>query len=124
MGRGMRQSGDQYGSAGSGSMHASAMPPAVLRLRLENTSANALEVEVRDLNSQLGDFAVRPDKLTVMPGQSEEPDPMESLLGVDSYTLPVTITLRSAGRSETKVLILQLVKPPAVPGAPPPNPGT
>ena len=123
-GRGMRQSDDQSGggAVAAGSMHASAMPPAVLRLRLENTTATAVEVEVRDLNSELGDFAVRPDKLTIMPGQSEEPDPMESLLGVDTYTLPVTITLRSAGRTETKVLTLQLVKP--APGVSPPNPGT
>lgn len=124
-GRGMRQSDDSsYGGSGgaTGSMHASAMPPAVLRLRLENTTAISAEVEVRDLNSELGDFAVRPDKLTIMPGQSEEPDPMESLLGVDTYTLPVTITLRSAGRTETKVLTLQLVKP--APGVSPPNPGT
>ena len=127
MGRGMRQSGDQSAGAsgaGSGSMHASAMPPAVLRLRLENTVATALEVEVRDLNSELGNFAVRPDKFTVMPGQSEEPDPMESLLGVDTYSLPVTITLRSGDRTETKVLTLQLVKPPATSSTPPPNPGT
>ena len=127
MGRGMRQSGDQYGGgsgAGSGSMHASAMPPAVLRLRLENTTANPLDVEVRDLNSELGNFAVRPDKLTIAPGQSEEPDPMESLLGVDTYTLPVTITLRSGTRAETKILTLQLVKQTAVPVASPPNPRT
>ena len=79
---------------------------------------------MRDLNSELGDFAVRPDKLTVSPGQSEEPDPMQSLLGVDSYSLPVTITLRTAGRTETKVLTLQLVTPAPPPGNPPPKPAT
>ncbi len=92
-------------------MHASNMPPAMLRLRLENTSTASVEVEVRDLNSELGDFAVQPDKLTLDPGQSAEPDPMESLLGLDTYSLPVTISLRWNGRTETKVLTLQLVKP-------------
>jgi len=94
----------------------------VLRLRLENITAYAMDVEVRDVNSELGDFAVRPDKLTLQPGQSEEPDPMESLLGLDTYSLPVTITLRSAGRTETKVLTLQLVTP--APDASPPKTGT
>ena len=119
---GMRQSGsDTSGTSDSGaspSMHRSAMPAAFLRLRLENTTAAAIEIEVRDLDSALGDFAVRPDKLTVMPGQSDEPDPMESLLGLDSYDLPVTVTLRISGKTETKVLTLHLVNPPSV--TPPP----
>ena len=122
--RGERPSGAASGSgdgAPSASMHRSDMPPAMLRLRLENTTSATVEVEVRELNSELGDFAVRPDKLTLAPGQSGEPDPMESLLGLDTYSLPVTITLRSSGRTETKVLTLQLVKP--APAAPPPNPG-
>ena len=123
-GRGMRQGGDQSGGEGapSASLHRSNMPPAMLRLRLENTTAVAVDVEVRGLDSELGDFAVRPDKLTIAPGQSEEPDPMESLLGLDTYSLPVTVTLRFAGRSETKVLTLQLVKPATHASAP--NPGS
>ena len=123
-GRGTHQGGDQSGGgdgAPSASMHRSNMPPAMLRLRLENTSAAAVDVEVVGLDSELGDFAVRPDKLTIAPGQSQEPDPMESLLGLDTYSLPVTITLRCAGHTETKVLTLQLVKP--APDAPTPNPG-
>lgn len=106
-------------------MHSSNMPPAMMRLRLENTTASAIDVEVIGLDSELGDFAVRPDKLTLQPGQSAEPDPMESLLGVDTYSLPVTITLRTAGHTETKVLTLQLVKPApgTQPPVPPPPPG-
>ena len=124
-GGGMRQGGGQSGGDGAPSpaMRTSNMPPAMLRLRLENTTAAAIDIEVRGMDSELGDFAVRPDKLTIQPGQSEEPDPMESLLGVDTYSLPVTLTLRSAGRTETKVLTLQLLKP-ATPPAPSPNPGS
>ena len=114
-GGGRHQGGGQPSGGGdSGSspaMRASNMPPALLRLRLENTTAAVVDIEVRDLDSELGDFAVRPDKLTIQPGQSESPDPMQSLLGLDTYALPVTLTLRSAGRTETKVLTLQLVKP-------------
>lgn len=122
-GHGRRQSGDDGADSGGAksatSMRASAMPVARLRLRVENTTAAAVEVEVRGLDSELGNFAVRPDKLAVMPGQSEEPDPMESLLGVDTYSLPVTLTLRLAGRTESKVVTLQLVKP--APPAPVPG---
>lgn len=115
-------SGDSTSStdgSSASSMHRSAMPAAVLRLRLENTTPATLEVEVRDLDSALGDFAVRPDKLTIVTGESEEPDPMESLLGVDSYDLPVTVSLRLGGKTETKILTLHLVNPaPPTPPAP------
>jgi hypothetical protein len=107
-------------------IHASNLPPVMLRLRLENTGSSAVVVEVRDLDSELGDFAIRPDRLVLEPGQSVEPDPMESLLGLDTYALPVTITLRAGGKTETKVLTLRPVTPaptatPA-PAAPPPTP--
>jgi hypothetical protein len=96
----------------------SRMPPAMLRLRLENTTAAAVVVEVREINSELGNFAVRPDKLTLAPGESAAPDPMQSLLGLDTFALPVTVTLRLAGKTETKVLTLHQVTP--AEAAPPP----
>ena len=95
------------------------MPAALLRLRVENTTQAEIDVEVRGLDSSIGNFAVRPDKLIVMPGESEEPDPMESLLGVDVSSLPVTLTLRWKGQTETKVVTLQLTQP--VPAPPAPN---
>jgi hypothetical protein len=91
----------------------SPMPPALMRLRLTNTSAVALVVEIRELNSELGNFAVRPDTFALGPGASGSPDGMESLLGLDTLELPVTITLRMDGKTETKVLTLRPVAPPA-----------
>jgi hypothetical protein len=99
------------------------MPPAMLRLHLTNTTAGTVVVEVREVNSELGNFAVRPDKLTMAPGESAAPDPMQSLLGLDTYSLPVTITLRTGGQTETKVLTLRQVEPAEAtppPSAPPP----
>jgi hypothetical protein len=93
------------------------MPGALMRLSLENTSAATVVVEIHDVNSDLGNFAVRPDTITLSPGQTIETDPMLSKLGVDSYSLPVTITLRSGGKTETKTLTLHLVNP-----ANPPSP--
>ena len=102
----------------------SEMPPAMLRLRLENTGPDPVVVEVRDLDSVLGNFAVRPDRLVLEPGKSAEPDPMESLLGLDTYTVPVTLTLRVGGKTETKILTLRPVTPAPAPApvAPPATP--
>lgn len=97
------------------------MPPALMRLRLENTSQATVVVEIRDLNSDLGNFAVRPDTVTLNPGQTVETDPMQSKLGVDSYNLPVKITLRAGGQTETKTLTLRLVNPDPNTAPPPPS---
>ncbi len=83
------------------------MPPALLRLRLENPGGATVIVQIRDVTSELGDFAVRPDTVTLEPGQTVEVEPMQSLLGVQSYALPVTITLRAAGQTQSKVLTLR-----------------
>ena len=99
-------------------LHDSELPPALLRLRLENTTPATLVVEVHEVNSELGNFAVRPDTLTLPPRESAEPDPMESMLGLETYSVPVKVTLRAGGKTETKILTLQVVRP--APDAPPP----
>lgn len=96
----------------------SPMPPAMLRLRLVNASKEALTVEIIDFDSELGNFAPQPDKYTLEPGASGEPGGMQSLLGVDSLALPIKVTLRIAGKSETKTLVLRPITPP--PEAPKP----
>ncbi len=94
------------------------MPPALLRMQLENPSAATVVVEIREVNSDLGNFAVRPDTVTLAPGQAIEVEPMQSLLGVDSYSLPVSITLRAGGQTQSKILTLRPVAPAT--GTPPP----
>ena len=98
----------------------SPMPPAMLRLRLENQSDATLTVEITDLDSELGNFATRPDKFTLEPGTVGEPGAMQSLLGVESLALPVKLTLRVAGKAETKTLVLRPVTPEAAPPKPAP----
>ena len=94
------------------------MPPALLRMQLENPTAATVVVEIREVNSDLGNFAVRPDTVTLAPGQAIEVEPMQSLLGVDSYSLPVSITLRAGGQTQSRILTLRPVAPAT--GAPPP----
>ncbi|MBS0664080.1 MAG: hypothetical protein JSR48_12510 [Verrucomicrobia bacterium] len=97
----------------------SPMPPAMLRLHLENASKETVTVEVTEFDSDLGNFATQPDKFTLEPGGVGEPNGMQSLLGVDSLALPIKVTLRVAGKSETKTMILRPVTPPPETPKPP-----
>lgn len=95
-------------------------PAVTIKLKLENTSKATMAVEIRDLNSDLGNFAVRPDKVSLAPGQSVEPDPMVSELGVTSDTIPVSLTLRYKGKTEKRdVVLVNLFTPGSTPPAAP-----
>jgi hypothetical protein len=120
-GRGRGREGGSARPEGEGSANSdeprphlvnSPMPPARLHLWLENTSPVPLVVEIRGLNSELGDFATQPDTFTLEPGASAEPDAMQPLLGVDSLALPITLTLRAGGKVETRILTLRPIPPP------------
>ena len=96
----------------------SPLPPVTLHLRLTGNGPAPLGVEVIDFISDLGNFAVQPSTLTVPPGQTVEPEPMVSQLGVGSDDIPVTVTLRVAGRRETQVVhVRPIVAAPAAGGA-------
>jgi len=89
------------------------VPPVTLRLRLENTSKAPIDVQIRDVKSDLGDFAVRPERLLLAPDQAAEVDPMVSELGVTSDEIPVTLVLRAGGKTETENLVLKNLFTPA-----------
>jgi len=61
--------------------------------------------------SELGDFAVRPEKLALAPEQSAEPDSMTSRLGLTSGELVLKVGLRMNGKVEQKDLVLKAVAP-------------
>jgi hypothetical protein len=94
-------------------MRGSPLPPVKLRFRLANLGRTTLTVRIVDLKSDLGDFAVRPDQLTLDPGQTIEVDPMFSQLGVNGDEIPVTVVLRSGDKTETHDLVLKLLPAPA-----------
>jgi hypothetical protein len=90
----------------------SPLPPVTTRLKLENRGTEPVEIEISEVNSDLGNFAVRPSKLKIEPGQTVEPDPMISQLGVTSDEIPVQVTLRRGGGKETHILkVLHLPNP-------------
>ena len=82
----------------------SPMPPVTLRVQFENRGTEPLELEVTEVNSDLGNFAVRPPKLTIAPGEKGTLDPMISQLGVSSDEIPLKLAIRIAGKKEAQVV--------------------
>ncbi|MEO6874648.1 MAG: hypothetical protein ABI222_07480 [Opitutaceae bacterium] len=110
--KGMRGESDESDDDGPRSRnHNNDMPAALMRLHIHNMSQATVVVEVREVNSELGNFAVRPSEITLKPGETIEVEPMQSMLGVDTFELPVKISLRAGGVVESQTLILRPVKP-------------
>ncbi len=82
----------------------SPMPPVTLRVLLNNHGPEPMEVEVTEVSSDLGNFAPRPATLTIAPGDSATLDPMISQLGVTSDDIPLKLSVRTGGQSETQVV--------------------
>lgn len=85
----------------------SPMPPVTLRVLFENKGTEPLELEVTEVNSDLGNFAVRPPKLTIPPGEKAVLDPMISQLGVTSDEIPLKLSVRTGGKKEQQVVIVK-----------------
>lgn len=96
----------------------STLPPAQIKLHLQNKSAtDAVNCEVVDFNSALGNFAVFPDRYQLAAGQSAISETMTSRLGVEGAEIPVTVALRVRDHVERKVITLRLLPAPAKPAA-------
>ncbi|HEY1793095.1 MAG TPA: hypothetical protein VGG34_09270 [Opitutaceae bacterium] len=78
------------------------MPPVTIHIILTNSADHSMTVSVEDFASDLGDFVVDPETLTIDAGQTSEPTPMVSDLGVSSDTIPFKVTLRYGADRETK----------------------
>jgi hypothetical protein len=85
----------------------SPMPPVTMHLKVENKTKQTMSVDVLDFESDLGNFAVHPETLSMAPDQVAEPDPMISQLGVTSDEIPVKVILKSAGKSETQTILVK-----------------
>jgi hypothetical protein len=85
----------------------SPMPPVTLKVAFENKGTEPIEIEITEINSSLGNFAVRPPKLTLEPGGNGVLDPMISQLGVTSDEIPLTVTIRQGGKREQKTVLVK-----------------
>ena len=70
--------------------------------RLRSAGATVTEV-----NSDLGNFAVQPEKLTIPAGKSAEPYPMNSQLGLVGDNFPVKVSLRIGDKTESQIITVQ-----------------
>jgi hypothetical protein len=105
-------SGDAEKSAGrprdllAGGQPAAQARTTLLRLRLENRSDQNIEVEIVRVDSGLGDFTGRPDRLMLAPNQIASIESPVSGQKVTAHSLPVDVALRLAGNVETRKLVL------------------
>lgn len=87
----------------------SPLPPVTLHLILTNTGALPVTVSIIDFDSDLGNFAVDPDHLTIPPGQNAEPTTMVSQLGVGSDVIPFKVTLKLGGATESETVQVKVI---------------
>lgn len=95
----------------AGMMNRPGGPALTLRLRLTNRGPEPIEATILECSSTLGDFAVRPERVQLAPGQSTDLDPMVSQLGVVAAKIDVLVRLQVAGKKESQTLTLQSVVP-------------
>jgi len=117
-GRGAGEDRRAYAENDSRTFVGSPLPPVTLHLILTNTGPGPVKVELIDFISDLGNFAVDPDTLTLAPGQTAEPTPMVSELGVTADSIPFKVTLKAEGKKESKTVTAVIVHdapPPAGP---------
>jgi len=81
-------------------------PRHVLRVVFTNEGKENVEFVVREVKSVLGDFAPRPERIALAPGQKAELDPMQSSLATEMETLELALTLRKGTVQEKQVLKL------------------
>jgi hypothetical protein len=99
-------------------MVGSPLPPVTLHLILTNTGSDVVTVTAVDFVSDLGNFAIDPDTLTLQAGQSAEPTPMVSQLGVSSDEIPFKVALRLGKTKETQTIPVRIIQ---AEGATPPG---
>jgi hypothetical protein len=85
--------------------------PVMIHLRFTNHTEAVVELRITDFVSPLGNFAVRPEKLTINPGESLETEPMTSQLAGAFTEAPATLVLHLRGKAEKKTFPLRPAPP-------------
>jgi hypothetical protein len=100
---------DNDGEGGSAPMHRplGAPPRIELRGKFTNHTSAAIVIAVTDVTSALGNFAIRPEKLTLAAGESAEIDPLPALYPDPIDELTVDVRIRYAGKAESHSLRLK-----------------
>ncbi|MEO7698512.1 MAG: hypothetical protein ABIZ04_04745 [Opitutus sp.] len=83
-----------------------AAPTIELRAKFTNTTESPMLIAVTDVISGLGNFAVRPDRITLAPHSSAEIDVMPATYPDVIDELTVEVRVRHAGKNESRSLRL------------------
>ncbi len=94
------------------SLIGSPIPPVTLHLILTNTGNETVTVEMIDFISDLGNFALDPDKLEIPAGGTVEPTSMVSQLGVTADVIPFKVTLRLGKAKESQTVQVKVLSAP------------
>lgn len=111
-GRRNRDAGEIPEAGGSGEdrphvLQESHMPAIALQLHLTNHGAAPLTVTFTQCDSELGNFVVMPETVTLQPNETIDTEHMTSRLGFAGGQLPLTLGLRSGSQKEKQVLTLR-----------------
>jgi hypothetical protein len=87
----------------------SPLPPVTLHLILTNGGAEAATVEMDDFESDMGNFVLDPETLTLAPGQTGEPTPMVSQLGVSADSIDFKVTLKIGKNRESRTFAVRVL---------------
>jgi hypothetical protein len=90
-------------------------PRLALTFRFANSGVRPVTFTIADVNSSLGDFAPRPETLTVAPGGQGSINPMLSNFDMNLEELQVTLSIKIDGKTETRVLYLRRAQEPPAP---------
>ena len=101
----------KYTSNENKQMLGSPLPPVTLHLILTNRGQDSVTVSMIDFDSEMGNFAIDPETLTLGPGQTGEPTPMVSDLGVSSDSISFKVTLKYGATRETRSFPVVIVAP-------------
>lgn len=103
------------GSNGSrpGGMAGMTIPRQVLQIALTNHSETELTVRPLECTSLLGNFAVRPEKVTLAPGETVTLDAMRGGIGANLDRLEVSLAFSAGGKIEKKVVVVERAQPAA-----------
>jgi hypothetical protein len=95
----------------------SRMPAIALQLHLTNQGTTPLTVTFTQCDSELGNFVVMPETVTLQPKETVDTEHMTSRLGFAGGELPLTLGLRSASQKEKQVVTLRTAGAATVPSA-------
>jgi len=123
-GSGEKEAYSAYAKSESKQLLGSPLPPVTLHLILLNAGPDEVSVSMIDFDSDLGNFVIDPDTVTIPPGRTAEPTPMVSQLGVNSDEIPFKVRLRLGKASESRTITVRNIldesgkpKPGSEPGA-------